>query len=148
MSDTRDEVSERGGGEHGHGESTYAGGCPSRDVLDRIGDKWTVLVLGELANSGAKRYAALRGRLDGVSEKMLTQTLRALERDGLVRRTIHPEIPPRVEYELTELGVTLRGPLLALTDWSMRHMDEVLEARAAYDQGKEASHESAGRAGG
>ncbi|MGW7615484.1 winged helix-turn-helix transcriptional regulator [Streptomyces antimycoticus] len=121
----------------------YTGGCPSRDVLDRIGDKWTVLVLGELANSGAKRYTALRRRLDGVSEKMLTQTLRALERDGLVRRTIHPEIPPRVEYELTELGVTLRGPLLALTDWSMRHMNEVLEARAAYDQGKEAAHESA-----
>ncbi|MFE2445904.1 winged helix-turn-helix transcriptional regulator [Streptomyces melanosporofaciens] len=125
----------------------YAGGCPSRDVLDRIGDKWTVLVLGELANSGAKRYTALRRRLDGVSEKMLTQTLRALERDGLVRRTVHPEIPPRVEYELTELGVTLRGPLLALTDWSMLHMNEVLEARAAYDQGKEASPESEGRGG-
>ncbi|MEV6126271.1 helix-turn-helix domain-containing protein [Streptomyces violaceusniger] len=104
-----------------------------------------MLVLGELANSGAKRYTALRRRLDGVSEKMLTQTLRALERDGLVRRTVHPEIPPRVEYELTELGVTLRGPLLALTDWSMCHMDEVLEARAAYDQGKDAAaHESTG----
>ncbi|CDR05458.1 winged helix-turn-helix transcriptional regulator [Streptomyces iranensis] len=94
----------------------YAGGCPSREVLDRIGDKWTVLVLGELAESGTRRYTALRRKLDGVSEKMLTQTLRALERDGLVRRTVHPEIPPRVEYEITELGATLREPLVALKE--------------------------------
>ncbi|MBI0376712.1 winged helix-turn-helix transcriptional regulator [Streptomyces rhizosphaericus] len=117
----------------------YAGGCPSREVLDRIGDKWTVLVLGELAESGTKRYTALRRKLDGVSEKMLTQTLRALERDGLVRRTVHPEIPPRVEYEITELGATLREPLVALKNWSMRHMDEVLEARAAYDRERDAA---------
>ncbi|MBL1116503.1 helix-turn-helix transcriptional regulator [Streptomyces sp. 110] len=119
----------------------YAGGCPSREVLDRIGDKWTVLVLGELAESGSKRYTALRRKLDGVSEKMLTQTLRALERDGLIRRTVHPEIPPRVEYELTALGTTLREPLVALTNWSTRHMDEVLEARAAYDREKDAAAE-------
>jgi DNA-binding HxlR family transcriptional regulator len=122
----------------------YASGCPSREVLDRIGDKWTVLVLGELAESGTKRYTALRRKLDGVSEKMLTQTLRALERDGLVRRTIHPEIPPRVEYEITELGSTLRGPLVALKHWSIGHMDEVLEARAAYDQRNSTPRESVG----
>ncbi|MFJ9820352.1 winged helix-turn-helix transcriptional regulator [Streptomyces sp. NPDC101151] len=120
----------------------YASGCPSREVLDRIGDKWTVLVLGELAESGAKRYTALRRKLDGVSEKMLTQTLRALERDGLVRRTIHPEIPPRVEYEITELGATLREPLRALKLWSIDHMNEVLAARAVYDRRiGSASHE-------
>ncbi|MFF0066943.1 winged helix-turn-helix transcriptional regulator [Streptomyces sp. NPDC005279] len=123
----------------------YSGGCPSRDVLHRIGDKWTVLVLGELAESGAKRYTALRRKLEGVSEKMLTQTLRALERDGLVRRTIHPEIPPRVEYEITELGATLREPLVALKNWSISHMSDVMEARAAYDsRGDTASRRSAG----
>ncbi|MGA5899214.1 winged helix-turn-helix transcriptional regulator [Streptomyces venetus] len=123
----------------------YADGCPSRDVLHRIGDKWTVLVLGELAESGAKRYTALCRKLEGVSEKMLTQTLRALERDGLVRRTIHPEIPPRVEYEITELGATLREPLVALKNWSVSHMSEVVEARTAYDsRGDTASSRSAG----
>jgi DNA-binding HxlR family transcriptional regulator len=86
----------------------YASGCPSRDVLDRIGDKWTVLVLSELADAGPRRFTALRNRLAGVSEKMLTQTLRALERDGLVTRTVYPTVPPRVEYELTTLGETLR----------------------------------------
>ncbi|WP_328364968.1 helix-turn-helix transcriptional regulator [Streptomyces sp. NBC_00445] len=123
----------------------YAGGCPSRDVLHRIGDKWTVLVLGELAESGAKRYTALRRKLEGVSEKMLTQTFRALQRDGLVRRTIHPEIPPRVEYEITELGATLREPLVALKNWSISHMSDVMEARAAYDsRGDTGSGRSAG----
>ncbi|MCF3129221.1 winged helix-turn-helix transcriptional regulator [Streptomyces olivochromogenes] len=117
----------------------YASGCPSREVLDRIGDKWTVLVLGELAESGTQRYTALRRKLDGVSEKMLTQTLRTLERDGLVRRTVHPEIPPRVEYEMTELGATLREPLKALKNWSIHHMDEVLAARSAYDRQSERS---------
>jgi DNA-binding HxlR family transcriptional regulator len=121
----------------------YAGGCPSREVLDRIGDKWTVLVLGELAESGTKRYTALRRKLDGVSEKMLTQTLRTLERDGLVRRTVHPEVPPRVEYEITELGATLSEPLKALKNWSIHHMDEVMAARDAYDRrGAAASRES------
>ncbi|MFE6172281.1 winged helix-turn-helix transcriptional regulator [Streptomyces sp. NPDC056464] len=112
----------------------YTGGCPSREVLDRIGDKWTVLVLAELAESGTKRYTALRRKLDGVSEKMLTQTLRALERDGLVRRTVHPEIPPRVEYEITELGSTLREILTVLKGWSIDHTAEILAARVAYDQ--------------
>jgi DNA-binding HxlR family transcriptional regulator len=111
----------------------YARGCPSRDLLDRIGDKWTVLVLGELAKHGACRFSELRRRLSGVSEKMLTQTLRALERDGLVHRTVYPAVPVRVEYALTPLGQTLREPLKALTEWSVRHITEVLAAREEYD---------------
>ncbi|MFC4467341.1 winged helix-turn-helix transcriptional regulator [Streptomyces xiangluensis] len=111
----------------------YERGCPSRELLDRIGDKWTVLVLGELADGRARRFSALRARLSGVSEKMLTQTLRHLERDGLVTRTLYPMVPPRVEYQLTPLGQTLRTPLTALRQWAVNHMAEVEAARAAYD---------------
>lgn len=111
----------------------YARGCPSRDVLDQIGSKWAVLVLGELARHGASRFTQLRQRLAGVSEKMLTQTLRTLERDGLVLRTVYPEAPIRVEYALTPLGQTLRGPLKALTEWSVQHIEDVLTAREEYD---------------
>ena len=111
----------------------YERGCPSRDLLDRIGDKWTVLVLGELAEHGACRFSQLRKRLSGVSEKMLTQTLRALERDGLVHRTVYPTVPVRVEYALTPLGQTLREPLKMLTEWSVQHIAEVLAAREEYD---------------
>lgn len=111
----------------------YARDCPSRDLLDRIGDKWAVLVLGELGSQGVCRFTQLRKRLSGVSEKMLTQTLRALERDGLVRRTVYPTVPVRVEYELTALGQTLLEPLRGLTEWSVQHMAEVLAAREEYD---------------
>lgn len=110
----------------------YARGCPSRELLDRIGDKWTVLLLGELADGHPHRYAALRDRVDGVSEKMLTQTLRHLEQDGLVARTVYPQVPPRVEYILTPLGHTLRSPLAALRRWSVQHVDDVVEARERY----------------
>ncbi|MFF4753258.1 winged helix-turn-helix transcriptional regulator [Streptomyces sp. NPDC002514] len=111
----------------------YARGCPSRDLLDQIGSKWAVLVIGELGRHGACRFTQLRQRLAGVSEKMLTQTLRILERDGLVRRTVYPEIPARVEYGLSPLGQTLREPLRALTEWSVQHTDEVLAAREEYE---------------
>ncbi|WP_246607468.1 winged helix-turn-helix transcriptional regulator [Paractinoplanes toevensis] len=111
----------------------YVRGCPSRDVLDHIGSKWAVLVLGELGRHGACRFTRLRQELAGVSEKMLTQTLRTLERDGLLVRTVYPEAPIRVEYELTPLGHTLRGPLKALTEWSVQHIEEVLDAREEYD---------------
>lgn len=113
----------------------YAGSCPSRQVLDRIGDKWTVLVVGVLSDGAAHRFSALRRRLEGVSEKMLTQTLRQLERDGLVRRTVHAEVPPRVEYDLTPLGHTLREPLEAVRVWAAEHMAEVTTAREAYRVG-------------
>ena len=111
----------------------YTRGCPSRDLLDRIGDKWTVLVLGTLASQGARRFTQLRRELAGVSEKMLTQTLRALERDGLVLRTVHATVPVTVEYQLTELGQTLRVPLRMLTEWSVEHVEDVLAARGQYD---------------
>jgi DNA-binding HxlR family transcriptional regulator len=111
----------------------YARGCPSRELLDRIGDKWTVLVLGALRDEGPRRFSALRREVAGVSEKMLTQTLRSLERDGLVVRTVHAEVPPRVEYEFTPLGRSLREPLAAIERWTTDHMAEVLAARAAAD---------------
>ena len=91
------------------------------------------LVLGERGKHGACRFTHLRKGLSGVSEKMLTQTLRALERDGLVHRTVYPAVPVRVEYALTSLGRTLREPLKMLTEWSVQHIAEVLAARGEYD---------------
>src|SRR6185503_17050745 len=91
--------------------------CPSRVVLDRIADKWTALIIQVLAH-GTQRYAELRRTIGGISQKMLTQTLRSLERDGLVLRKVHPVVPPKVEYSLTRLGRTLIDPLHALCRWS------------------------------
>lgn len=110
----------------------YDRNCPSRRLLDRIGDRWTVLIVGTLAD-GPMRFGQIARRVDGVSQKMLTQTLRALERDGLVERTLYPEVPPRVEYELTEAGQTLRAPLRALEQWAMEHMSNVAVAHTEYD---------------
>jgi DNA-binding HxlR family transcriptional regulator len=107
--------------------------CPSRLILDRIADKWTTLIIGILAQSERRRFNELRRLIGGISQKMLTQTLRDLERDGLVTRTIYPEIPPRVEYELTSLGKTLCGPLGSITQWAHDHMNEVKEAQARFD---------------
>ena len=107
----------------------YNRDCPTRQLLDRIGDRWTVLLIGALAD-GPHRFTELARRIDGVSQKMLTQTLRALERDGLISRTVYPEIPPRVEYRLTERGESLRDPLHALEEWATQHMVGVLESRA------------------
>lgn len=108
--------------------------CPSRLILDRIADKWTTLIIGILAQSPQRRFNELRRMIGGISQKMLTQTLRDLERDGLVKRTIFAEIPPRVEYELTELGRTLCGPLGSLTQWAHDHFQEVKKAQAAFDR--------------
>lgn len=113
----------------------YDRNCPTRQMLDRIGDRWTVLVVGALSN-GPLRYGELRHRIDGVSQKMLTQTLRHLERDGLVTRKMTPQIPPRVDYELTEAGQSLHEPLKALEDWAKAHMASVLEARGVYDEAR------------
>lgn len=107
----------------------YDRGCPSRQLLDRIGDRWTVLVIGMLED-GPQRFSQISRRVDGISQKMLTQTLRSLEADGLVLRTTYPEIPPRVEYELTSLGRSLLLPLHGLVEWAREHMDEVQAARA------------------
>ncbi|AEG45184.1 helix-turn-helix domain-containing protein [Isoptericola variabilis] len=110
----------------------YRRACPSRTVLDRVADRWTVLVVGAL-EGGPLRFSHLTQRVDGVSQKMLTQTLRGLERDGLVRRTVHAEVPPRVEYELTDAGRAALEPLRALERWTLEHAGEVLAAREAYD---------------
>jgi DNA-binding HxlR family transcriptional regulator len=103
--------------------------CPSRLVLDRIADKWTALIIQILAR-GTMRYGALQREIGGISQKMLTQTLRSLERDGLVRRTVYPVVPPRVEYSLTRLGRTLIEPLHGLCRWSEKHLPELQANRA------------------
>jgi DNA-binding HxlR family transcriptional regulator len=110
----------------------YLKDCPSRSVLDRVTDRWTVLVVGALAD-GPQRFTALAQRVGGVSQKMLTQTLRGLERDGLVRRTVHAEVPPRVEYDLTDAGRDALEPLRALERWTLDHSAAVLAARETYD---------------
>jgi DNA-binding HxlR family transcriptional regulator len=112
----------------------YKGHCPTREILDRIADKWTTLIIGLLAHSGSRRFNELRRAIGGISQKMLTQTLRELERDGLVKRTMYPEIPPRVEYELTALGKTLCGPLSALGQWASAHIGEVRAAQETFDR--------------
>ncbi|WP_395639650.1 winged helix-turn-helix transcriptional regulator [Pseudolysinimonas sp.] len=104
--------------------------CPSRRLLDRIGDRWTVLIVGAL-DPGPQRFSALAARVGGISQKMLTQTLRSLERDGFVTRTVYAQVPPRVEYELTTLGRSLQEPLRALEEWAIAHMDEVSAHRDA-----------------
>jgi DNA-binding HxlR family transcriptional regulator len=103
------------------------------DVLNRIGDKWSVMVVGMLGRSGTLRFNELKRMINGVSQRMLTLTLRNLERDGLVTRTIYPEVPPRVEYGLTELGKTLQVPIQGLWDWSAEHHTTIVECRAIYD---------------
>lgn len=113
--------------------NVYSGDCPTRQALDRIADKWTTLIIGLLEN-GPQRFSDLQRGVGGISQKMLTQTLRSLERDGLVSRTIYPEVPPRVEYELTELGCTLCEPIAAIRRWAEEHIDAVIAAQAAYDK--------------
>ncbi|GAB2505786.1 putative HTH-type transcriptional regulator YtcD [Corynebacterium atrinae] len=110
----------------------YERDCPTRRLLDQIGDTWTVLVVGALSD-GPLRFGELTRRIEGISQKMLTQTLRALERDGLVKRTQYPEIPPRVEYELTPEGHSLREPLKILEDWANAHMSSIITSRKLYD---------------
>ena len=109
--------------------SVFKAQCPSRIVLDRIADKWTALIIQVLAN-GTRRYGALRKEIDGISQKMLTQTLRSLERDGLILRKVYPVASPKVEYSLTRLGRTLIDPLHALCRWSERHLDELQANRS------------------
>ncbi|MFI0449331.1 winged helix-turn-helix transcriptional regulator [Actinomadura sp. 6N118] len=106
--------------------------CPSRTSLARIANKWTAMVVIVLAN-GRLRFGDIRTAVDGISGKVLTETLRDLERDGLVQRHVYAEMPPRVEYELTPLGQTLHTPLQALGRWAEAHIAEVLTAREEYD---------------
>jgi DNA-binding HxlR family transcriptional regulator len=130
-----------------HPQGTVAGGCCEwddayqwdtredcevRQILDRIADKWSLLVIA-LLDRRRMRFTELRREIDGVSQRMLTVTLRQLERDGLVRRTVHPVVPPRVDYELTPLGVSLHETVQALVSWTDAHQREIAAARSAYD---------------
>ena len=106
--------------------------CPVRDVLDRVGGKWCTLIL-QILGSGPLRFGALRRAVPDISQRMLTQTLRDLQRDGLVRREVFPTVPPGVEYSLTALGESLLDPVDRLVDWATAHHAAVREARAAFD---------------
>ncbi len=116
--------------------------CEVRQILDRIADKWSLLAIA-LLDKRSLRFTELRRAIDGISQRMLTHTLRQLERDGLVRRTVHPVVPPRVDYELTPLGATLHDTIRTLVTWTERHQDAIAAARAAYDRRAAAEREDA-----
>ena len=107
--------------------------CHAREILDRVGDKWSLYVIHVLNSAGTLRFNELRSQVAGISQRMLTVTLRGLERDGLVVRTVYPEVPPRVEYALTSLGSTLRQLVCGLVEWAGAHLPAVDAARSAYD---------------
>jgi DNA-binding HxlR family transcriptional regulator len=111
-------------------------------VLQRVGDKWSMLVVTVLAD-GPRRFSELRREIEPISQRMLTLTLRSLERDGLVLRTVTPTIPPRVDYELTPLGLSLREPVLALAQWAVAHLPQIAEAQARFDSGKAGTDKAA-----
>ncbi|MFI6636447.1 winged helix-turn-helix transcriptional regulator [Nonomuraea fuscirosea] len=111
-------------------------GCEVRQILDRIADKWSLLVIA-LLDCESLRFTQLRREIDGVSQRMLSVTLRQLERDGLVSRTVHPVVPPRVDYALTPLGRTLHETIKSLVTWTEAHQQEIAAARAAYDRRRE-----------
>jgi DNA-binding HxlR family transcriptional regulator len=107
--------------------------CEVRQILDRIADKWSLLVIA-LLECRKLRFSELQREIDGISQRMLTVTLRQLERDGLVSRTVHPVVPPRVEYELTPLGSTLHDTIRSLVTWTEEHQTEIAAARETYDR--------------
>jgi DNA-binding HxlR family transcriptional regulator len=111
----------------------FKAGCPSRAVLEMLAEKWSVLLVHMLAR-GPARTSELRRQIGGISEKMLIQTLRRLERNGLVQRRAYPEVPPRVEYSLTPLGASLSGPITVLDQWVERHLPELVAAQREFDR--------------
>lgn len=115
------------------GGNVYDQHCPTRMVLGRLADKWTVLVVGQLA-PGTRRFGELRREITGISPKVLTQTLRALERDGILTRRVYASVPPKVEYALTPLGRTLIDLVDAIRGWAETHIEAVLEAQQTFDQ--------------
>jgi DNA-binding HxlR family transcriptional regulator len=120
-----------------------AEGCATvREVLGRVGDKWSVLVIGMLG-AGTHRFSELQRSIEGISQRMLTLTLRQLERDGLVERTVYPTIPPRVEYTLTPLGCTLLEPVMALAGWAETHRSDIETARRTFDTRRSTNGHSA-----
>jgi DNA-binding HxlR family transcriptional regulator len=108
------------------------GRCRVREILDRVGDKWSLFVIFQLGD-GPQRFTALKRSVDGISQRMLTVTLRGLERDGIVTRTMYPVMPPRVDYELTKMGRALLDAVGSLMSWADTHLDDVDAARQAYD---------------
>ena len=107
--------------------------CPTRQVLDRVADRWTMLVITSLSAVQPLRFSVLRRRIEGVSQKMLTQTLRGLERDGLITRSVFPTVPVTVEYALTELGASLADAVAGIRAWAYANMDAIEQARSDYD---------------
>lgn len=110
--------------------------CPTRQVLSRIGEKWTMLVITALTDAEVLRFAQLRRQVEGVTQKMLTQTLRACERDGLVQRTVYPTVPVTVEYRLTPLGRELAATVGVLRRWAYANIDRIESARVAFDNAR------------
>lgn len=108
--------------------------CPVRNVLDRFGDKWSILIIVILGKHGVLRFNELNNTIGDISQKMLTVSLRTLEADGLVNRTIYPEIPPRVEYELTEMGKSLLPHIDRLAEWAETHMETIAKNRKKYEK--------------
>lgn len=128
-------VTESGGRARRPSWNAYDPACPTRRVLDRIADKWTVLVVGTLA-PGTRRFGVLRKEVGGISQKVLTEVLRGLERDGTVTRTVYASVPPKVEYSLTPLGRGLAGLLDSVRVWAETNIESVLHAQRAYDKGR------------
>jgi DNA-binding HxlR family transcriptional regulator len=117
--------------------NAYAADCPTRKILDRVGDKWAVLIL-LLVRDDAMRFNALRRSIEGISQKMLSQVLKSLERDGLIRRRVFATVPVTVEYSITPLGKTLAGAVDPLRDWAESNLKEVLAAQRRYDSQRSA----------
>jgi len=115
------------------GKEERHGFCPVRDIMDRFGDKWSLLAILNLGYSGKIRFNELKGKIEGISQRMLTVTLRSLERDGLITRKIYAEVPPRVEYELTSLGQSLLQKIWELAQWASGSMEDIVIARKEYD---------------
>lgn len=131
---------------HGKVSGRFDAECAAtREILNRVGDKWSVLVV-VLLGEGAQRFNEMKRTIGGISQRMLTATLRGLERDGLINRTVHPTNPPQVEYALTALGRSLLEPVSTLAIWAQGHRAEVHRAREAFDRKRERSASSAARA--
>jgi DNA-binding HxlR family transcriptional regulator len=116
----------------GYTEVPHADCLAAREVLNRVGDKWSIFIIGHLGE-GRRRFSELKRTIEGISQRMLTLTLRGLERDGLVTRTVFPTVPPRVDYELTQLGATLLEPVRALTRWAQVNRTQIQAARDRFD---------------
>jgi DNA-binding HxlR family transcriptional regulator len=117
-------------------EKKHFPSCSIRHILDRFGDKWSILIISILGHIGKQRFNELNQQIGDISQKMLTVTLRSLEADGLISRKLYPEIPPRVEYELTDLGRSLLPHIEQLAQWAEQHMDCILKNREKYSQKK------------